>query len=400
MTSGPLRDLVVLDFGQLLAGPFATTLLADFGATTIKIERPGKGDALRDFGPSGVEGPIWWRSINRNKKSLALDWKRPESRQILERLIRRADVMVENFRAGVLESNGLGPDILHQWNPRLILLRVSGYGQSGPYRKRPGFGKAAEAFSGFCHLTGFPDRAPVFPGFPMADMTTGLMGAYSIMMAVHARDQGLANGQVIDLPIYETMLRLIDYHIPVRTGTDLVPNRNGNSQPPSAGLSGVEKSRDGRWIGYAASSYAVAKRLLSLVGGSDWADQARFGSLVDICSHAREIEEAVSKWMAERTAEEVVSAFETAEAVAIRVYDTDDILSDPHIAARNNVIGVEGMTTKFVNVVPRMSETPGKFQWPGDLDVGAGGAQVMRDLLGFDDAEIKAFEKCGAIELP
>src|SRR6185437_2446110 len=149
MTSGPLRDLVVLDFGQLLAGPFATTLLADFGATTSKIERPGKGDALRDFGPSGVEGPIWWRSINRNKKSLALDWKRPESRKILERLIRRADVMVENFRAGVLESNGLGPDILHQWNPQLILLRVSGYGQSGPYHKMPGFGKAAEAFSGF-----------------------------------------------------------------------------------------------------------------------------------------------------------------------------------------------------------------------------------------------------------
>jgi crotonobetainyl-CoA:carnitine CoA-transferase CaiB-like acyl-CoA transferase len=398
MEAGPLRDLRVVDLGHDYSAPFAATLLADFGADVIKVEPPGAGDVMRDVGPSGPTGPIVWKSAGRNKKALGLDWKNPKSRPVLERLVRWADVLVESYRPGVLERNGLGPDVLLELNPDLVVLRVSGYGQTGPYSARPGFGKAGEAFSGLCDLTGFPDGPPTHAGFPMADMTTGLMGAYGVMLALHARQRGHARGQVIDLGLYETPLRLIDYHVPVRTGAGLLPKRNGNRHPLSMAMSGMYKTSDGKWITYSAGSCAVAKRVLRLVGGDRLADDPRFTDLRSICRHDNEIHGLMSEWFAARSATDALAGFREADAVAARIYDVDDILRDPHVAARENLVGFDGETCKVVNVVPKLSATPGRVRWPGRREVGADSVAILGQL-GFEQGEIESLIGSGAVSV-
>lgn len=397
MQGGVLAGVRVLDFGHALAGPFAATMLADFGADVIKIERPGAGDAMRDIGPSSATGPAWWKSMARGKRCLALDWKHPKSRPVIEKLVRESHVFVESFRPGVLEKNGLGPDVLHSWNPKLVILRVSGYGQTGPYGTRPGFGKAAEALSGLCDLTGFPDGPPMHPGFPMGDMTTGLMGAYGVMLALYAIGRG-GSGQVIDLGIYEAPLRLIDYHVPVRTGTDKRPKRNGNRQPMSFALSGVYQTKDGRWLTYSAATYPVAKRVLHLVGGPTLANNPNFTSLQAICEYDDEIDEQMRKWMAERTAEQVAQEFKNAQAVAEFIYTVDDILSDPHIRARRNIVEFEGEPCKVVNVVPNLSATPGTVRWLG-RSIGHDTAEVLREVAGLSEEQVADLVASEAVAL-
>ena len=211
MTS-PLHQLKIIELGHVIAGPLSTSLLSDFGADVIKIEAPNRTDMMRDLGPKAGDGVgVWWKTLGRNKKILSLDWKSGEGRDILRRLVESADVLVENFRPGVLERAGVGTETLHKWNPDLVILRVSGYGQDGPMRDVPAFGRAAEALSGLAHLTGFADGPPMHPGFPAADSTTGLMGALGIMIALFAREKGIARGQVVDLAVFEALLRLMDY---------------------------------------------------------------------------------------------------------------------------------------------------------------------------------------------
>lgn len=399
MDAGPLQDLKVIDLGHDYSAPFSAGLLADFGADVIKVEPPGAGDVMRDVGPAGIDGPIVWKSAGRNKKALGLDWKNPASRPVLERLVRWADVLVESYRPGVLERNGLGPDVLHALNPDLVVLRVSGYGQTGPYRERPGFGKAAEAFSGLCDLTGFPDGPPTHAGFPMADMTSGLMGAFGVMLALHARSRGLARGQVIDLGLYETPLRLVDYHVPVRTGAGLRPKRNGNRHALSMAMSGMYRTRDGKWITYSAGSHAVARRVLALVGGEGLANDPRFTSLRSICRHDDEIHARMTEWFGARTADEALAGFRTADAVAERIHDVDDILRDPQVAARENIVGVPGEGTRVVNVVPKLSATPGRVRWLGRRNVGDDSVEVLKQL-GFDDEQVRALVASGGISVP
>lgn len=399
MRQGVLRDVRVIDLGHDYSAPFAATLLADFGADVIKVERPDGGDAMRDVGPSGPTGPVMWKSAGRGKRSIGLDWKNPKSRPVLERLVRGADVLVESYRPGVLERNGLGPNALLGWNPDLIILRVSGYGQTGPYSARRGFGKLAEAYSGFCDLTGFPEGPPMHAGFPMADMTSGLMGAFGIMLALHARRSGLARGQVIDLALYETVLRLIDYHVPIRTGIGLLPKRNGNRHPLSTSMSGMYRTRDGRWITYTAGTYAVAKRILRVIGGETFASDPRFGSLRDICRYDDEIHQRMAVWTSARDADDVLRAFWDAEAVAERVHDVDDILNDPHVAARQNLVSLESEPCKLVNVVPRLTKTPGEVRWMGRRHVGEDTVDILREL-GFDQAAIQDLLTSGAASAP
>jgi succinyl-CoA--D-citramalate CoA-transferase len=395
-SSAPLDGLRVIDLGHVLAGPFAATLLGDFGADVIKIERPGEGDPMRSMGPTSDDGPVWWKSMGRNKRSLALDWKHPKALPVLKELVRSSQVLIENFRPGVLERNGFGPEVLHEWNEDLVILRISGYGQTGPYASRPGFGKAAEAMSGLVHLTGFPDGPPVHPGFPMADMVTGLMGAYGVVLALLAIRRGLARGQVIDLPIYEAPMRLLDYHVAVRTGSEVVPMRNGNQQPMAFGLAGVFQSKDGRWITYSAATFAVARRVLNMVGGKTLLQDPRFTRLSAVCQHEREVNDLLASWMKERSTEEILQAFGQAQAVAAVVYDTDDILSDPHIAARQNIAEVAGERTKVVNVVPRLSQTPGAVRWLGRREIGTDSSAVLREVLNLGEAEISALFSAGA----
>lgn len=392
LDDGVLEGIRVLDFGHALAGPFAATLLADFGADVIKVERPGTGDAMRDLGPEGISGRAWWKSMGRGKRCLALDWKHPRSRPVVEKLVRNSHVFLESFRPGVLEKNGLGPEVLHAWNPDLVILRVSGYGQTGPYSSRPGFGKAAEALSGLCDLTGFPDGPPLHPGFPMGDMTTGLMGAYGVMLALHAIRRG-ARGQVIDLGIYEAPMRLIDYHVPVRTGTDRHPKRNGNRQPMSFAPSGVYRTRDGRWITYSAATYSIGKRVLKLIGADALAE---LESLTEISRFDDEIDRRMKQWVSERTVDQVLEEFRAAEAVAELIYDIDDILADPHVQARRNVVEVDGDPCKVVNVVPKLSATPGRVRWLG-RSLGQDTADILRGVLGMDEEEIAQLIESGAV---
>jgi succinyl-CoA--D-citramalate CoA-transferase len=373
--------------------------MGDFGADIIKVERPGNGDSGRFMGPSDEDGPVWWRSLARNKRSVGLDWTTADGKEVLRRLVRVSNVLVENFRPGVLERHGLDPETLLSWNPDLVVLRISGYGQYGPYSSRPGFGKAAEALSGLVHLTGFPDGPPLHPGFPLGDMATGLMGAYGSVMALYAIKCGHARGQVIDLPIYETVMRLIDFHLPVRTGSSLVPSRNGNRQPMSFGLSGIFQSKDKRWLTYSCATYSVAERLVRLVGATEYLDRNKYGNLHSLSQNDEEINKYVAEWMGQRTAVEVMEEFDKAEAVAALVYDTDDILEDPHIQARANVTGLPGEKMKVVNIVPQMQATPGKIRWLGPKDVGADTAEVLQSVGGFDEAEIREFVASGTISL-
>lgn len=392
LSEGILAGVRVLDFGHALAGPFAATLLADFGADVIKVERPGTGDAMRDLGPEGISGRAWWKSMGRGKRCLALDWKNPLSRPVVEKLVRSSHVFLESFRPGVLEKNGLGPDVLHGWNPDLIILRVSGYGQTGPYRERPGFGKAAEALSGLCDLTGFPDGPPLHPGFPMGDMTTGLMGAFGVMLALRAVERG-QGGQVIDMGIYETPMRLIDYHVPIRTGTDGKPKRNGNRQPMSFSPSGVYRTSDGRWITYSAATHPIAKRVLKLIGADDLAG---LESLTAVSRHDDEIDRRMKDWVGMRTAEQVLREFRAAEAVAELIYEIDDILADPHVLARGNIVEVDGDPCRVVNVVPRLSKTPGQVRWLG-RSIGQDTREVLRDVLALGEEEIGRLLSANAV---
>jgi crotonobetainyl-CoA:carnitine CoA-transferase CaiB-like acyl-CoA transferase len=304
-------------------------------------------------------------------------------------------VLVESYRPGVLEKNNLGPEKLFALNPELVVLRVSGYGQTGPYNDRPGFGKVGEAFSGFCDLTGPRDGPPTHAGFPMADMTTGLMGAFGIMIALHALREGLAKGQVIDLALYETPLRLIDFHVPVRTGAGLIPKRNGNRHPLSMAMSGMYKSADEKWITYSAGSFTVAKRVLRMIGGDALADDPRFTDLRSICRHDDEINHRMTTWFSARTAAEALKSFKDADAVAECVYEIDDILSDPHVAARANIANFSGEDCRVVNVVPKLSVTPGQLRWLG-RDIGHDSVQILRSLQ-FSENEIAELLDSGAV---
>ena len=219
---GPLENLRIVELGHVIAGPLAASLLSDFGAKVVKVETPGRPDMMRDLGPTAIDGVgVWWKTLARNKQILGLDWKSEEGLKVLRKLVERSDVLVENFRPGVLERAGIGPEVLHGWNPDLVILRVSGYGQDGPMRDTPAFGRAAEAMSGLAHLTGFADGSPMHPGFPAADSTTGLMGALGLMIALYARERGVVRGQVVDLAVFEALLRLIDYHVPAVTGAGI-----------------------------------------------------------------------------------------------------------------------------------------------------------------------------------
>jgi crotonobetainyl-CoA:carnitine CoA-transferase CaiB-like acyl-CoA transferase len=393
----PLSGTRVLEFGQVIAAPFAAALLADFGADVIKIEPPGKGDVMRSLGPKSGDVSAWWRSTSRNKRLLCLDWKKPGALEVIEKLVRSSHVLIENFRPGVLERNGFGPEVLLKWNPDLIILRISGFGQSGPYRDRPGFGKVAEAFSGVSDLTGPKDGPPVSPGWPMADTSTGLMGAFGVVLALLSSARGRAAGQVIDLAIYETPLRLIEYHVPIRTSTGVFPTRNGNRQPLSFALAGTYQSADGKWITYSAANYAVAKRVVGLIGESDWANQAQFESMEGICAEDDEIDRRLTLWIKARPADDVLKIFLEANAAAGLVNTVDDILSDVHVADRNNIVQVDDDKCKIINVVPKLSQTPGSVNWLGRSGLGENTVEILRECAGLDDESIAALVKNGVV---
>ena len=397
MTS-PLHQLKIIELGHVIAGPLSTSLLSDFGADVIKIEAPNRTDMMRDLGPRAGDGVgVWWKTLGRNKKILSLDWKSGEGRDILRRLVESADVLVENFRPGVLERAGVGPETLHEWNPDLVILRVSGYGQDGPMRDVPAFGRAAEAMSGLAYLTGFPDGPPMHPGFPAADSTTGLMGALGIMIALFAREKGIARGQVVDLAVFEALLRLMDYPVPALTGANLSPRRNGLRQPMDFAPGGMFRTSDGVWLTVSAGSAETAQRLLRAVGGDSLADDPRFETLGEMSQHMAVVFDAINDFVTQHTAEEVTAVFARHDAVASRVLSVEEIMTNEQIRHRGDIVSVDGKQTKVIGPIPHLSATPGEVRWLG-RPLGADSRSILRDL-GFDDDRIIALCEAGLVSL-
>jgi crotonobetainyl-CoA:carnitine CoA-transferase CaiB-like acyl-CoA transferase len=352
----PLHGLRVIDLSTLLAGPNCGRYLADFGADVIKIERPDGGDSLRRLAwrdPRDGEG-LWWKLVNRNKRTIALDLKSPEDLDLLLRLVSEADVLIENFRPGTLERLGLGPDVLLALKPSLVITRVTGFGQTGPYRNRPGFATIAESMSGLASISGEPDGQPLLPAIALTDEVTGVVAAFATMVALHS-----GVGQVVDISLLESLFQLMGPLISLYQLTGELQQRLGSGLPYSVPR-GTYRCSDGHWVGVSTSSDSVAARVLKLLGVGD---DPRFATFSARMEHREELEAAMTAWCAARTQAEVMDAFTGAEAAIGPVMSMADISADPHYAARQAIAEVDG--TPMQGLIAHLSATPGVLRWQG-----------------------------------
>jgi len=366
-TGAPLAGLRVIDLSTIVAGPLLCTFLADFGADVIKVEHPARGDDLRRHGPAKNGVPLWWKVISRNKRTATLNLSTIEGQDLLVRLAETADVIVENFRPGTLERWNLPYERLRLANPGLVLARITGFGQEGPYRGRPGFGTIAEAMSGFAHITGQPDAPPTLPPFGLADGISALAGATAVMMALYHRDARGGSGQVIDLAIIEPILTILGPQVTIYDQLGIVPQRTGNRSQNNAPRN-TYRTRDQRWLAVSTSSQSIAERVMRLVGHPEVIDEPWFASAANRARHADQLDEMVGSWIASRDAEDVVRAFEDAQAAVAPIYDVADVFSDPQYQALGTIARVADEDLGEIamqNVIFRMSETPGSIRWAG-----------------------------------
>lgn len=396
-----LSGLRVIDLGHAIAGPFAATLLGDLGADVIKVERPGVGDPLRNMGLQRDGRAIWWKIAARNKRSITLNFTSTAGKEILRRLVAVSDVVVENFRPGTLERHGLGWDELRNVNPDLVMLRVSGYGQTGPKSHLPGFGRVAEAMSGAAHLTGSSEGPPVLVGYSLADELAGMTGALGVLAALHARGR-TGRGDCIDMALYEPLFRLIDWQVPIYEQTGEVAERAGAQLPQALGnglTGGMARSSDGAWMAFSAATDPVLVRLIELVMGKEALDDPRFASLSARRLHPEAVQDAVVEWVSSRSAVEVERAFEQSETVIARVFDVQDIIGDETFAARENIIRVaddDFGELSMPSVVPSLANSPGRVRWPGPR-LGAQTNEVLGELCGLSDGEIAELRQEGVV---
>ncbi|MET8574856.1 CoA transferase [Streptomyces sp. NPDC005012] len=392
----PLSGLRVLDLATLFAGPLAATLLGDFGADVVKVEHPSKPDPSRSHGPAKDGVGLWWKLLGRNKRNITLDLSAPRGRDTLLRLARDADVVVENFRPGTLERWGLGWEELSAANPRLVLARVTGFGQFGPYARRPGFGTLAEAMSGFAAVTGEPDAPPTLPPFGLADSIAALATAYAVMTALAARDR-TGEGQVVDMAIIEPILTVLGPqplwydqlgHVQPRTG-----NRSQNNAPRN-----TYRTADGTWVAVSTSAQSVAERVMRLVGRPELTEEPWFATGAGRAAHADVLDEAVGAWIARRERSQVLDAFEKAEAAVAPVQDVRDVMEDPQYRALGTIATVDDPELgqlRMQNVLFRLSATPGAIRWAGRPH-GADTEEVLSGA-GLDAEEIAALRREGIV---
>jgi crotonobetainyl-CoA:carnitine CoA-transferase CaiB-like acyl-CoA transferase len=358
----PLDGIVVLDLSRLVAGNMLSLQLADFGAEVIKVEDPGKGDPLRDWRVGGRS--FFWKAYARNKKSLTLDLRNDRARELLLQLANTANVLIENYRPGTLERMGLGPATLHQHNPGLIIVRISGWGQTGPYAEKPGFGTLVEGMSGFAAKTGFADREPVLPPTALADMIAGLYGMSATLVALREVETKGGKGQVIDLSLLEAMHSVVGADAGAFKATGAMPQRLGSRSNTSSPRN-VFKTRDSRWISVSGSMQSMAERLYTTIGRGDMIDDPRFATNSARLANNEEAERPIREFIAARDFTECLSIFEAAEVTAAPVYDIDQFVADEHVLTRQVVVDVPdaevGQVTMH-NVMPRLSETPGALR--------------------------------------
>jgi crotonobetainyl-CoA:carnitine CoA-transferase CaiB-like acyl-CoA transferase len=396
---GPLNGVRVLDISTVYAAPITAMLLGDYGADVIKVEHP-RGDPARSHGANKDGHGLWWKVISRNKRCVTLNLGIPEGQRILRDLVVDADVLVENFRPGVLEKWGLGPEELHALNPGLIMLRVTGFGQTGPYARRRAFGTLAEAMSGFAHQTGDEDGPPTLPPFGLADGVTGIAGAFAVMTALYHRatPEGNGRGQVIDLSLLEPLVGILG---PGPTAFDqlgAVPGRQGNRSPNNAPRNAY-LTRDDRWVAISASATSVAERVMRLVGRPDIVEQPWFASAGERSRNGDLLDEAVAKWIAARPLTEVTEEFERAGAALAPIYDVAQLMNDPHVMARETITTVDDEDlgpVKMQNLMFRMARTPGSIRFPGRR-LGQDNEQVYGQSLGLDAEQVASLKAKGVL---
>ena len=393
--SAALAGLRVLDVSTLFAGPLAATMLGDFGAEVIKIEHP-KGDPVRYHGASKDGVGLWGKVVGRNKRGITLYLGSPEGQDVFRRLVASADVVIENFRPGTLERWGLGYEELSRINPGLVLVRVTGFGQFGPYSGRPGFGTLAEAMSGFAAITGEPDGPPTLPPFGLADGISALAAAFATMTALRARET-TGRGQVVDLAIIEPILTLLGPQPTVYDALGEIQPRTGNRSANNAPRN-TYRTRDGRWVAVSTSAQSIAERVMHLVGRPEFVDEPWFASGAERAKHADELDEAVGSWIAERDRDEVVRAFEEAHAAVAPIYDVRDVMADPQFAALGSLVRVpdpELGSVLMQNVLFRLSETPGEIRSAGP-SIGQHTEEVLGEL-GIGPDEVAELRQKGAV---
>jgi formyl-CoA transferase len=360
---GPLAGVKVLELGSLIAGPFCGKTLADFGAEVIKVEPPGEGDPLRRWRKMRNGVSLWWHVQSRNKKSITVDLRQPEGQAIVRRLARECQVVIENFRPGALEKWHLGWEELSRENPQLVLVRISGYGQTGPYRERPGFAAIGEAMGGLRHITGFPDRPPVRPNLSIGDSLASLHGVIGALLALYHIQNG-GKGQVIDVALYESVFNVTESLLPEYDALGEVRQRSGSTLPGIA-PSNLYPCSDGAYVLIAGNADSLYRRLMSAIGRADLRDDPLLARNDGRAAHMERIDEAIAAWTSARTQQEVLTAMEEAEVPAGRIYTAADIAADPHYAARGmiqQVLAGDGEPLKVPGIIPRLSGTPGAIR--------------------------------------
>jgi formyl-CoA transferase len=389
-----LAGLTVLELGQLIAGPFCTRILGEFGATVTKIEPPGQGDPLRKWRYLEDGTSLWWHVQSRGKRSVALDLKQPEAQAIVRRLAGEADIVVENFRPGTMEGWGLGYDALSAANPGLIMVRISGYGQTGPYRERPGFGVIGEAVGGLRHVTGTPDRPPSRVGVSIGDTLSALYGVIGALTALQSR-QATGRGQVVDVALYEAVFSVMESMLPEFDAFGAIRERTGSFLPGIAPTSAY-RCNDGSYVLIAANADSIFRRLCTAMERADLAADPSLARNEGRAARQAWLDAEIERWTSERSVADILATLEAAEVPASRIYSIADIVADPHYAAREMIRSIAlpgGRTLKVPGVVPRLSETPGDFAGGGPT-LGEHTDAVLREL-GYDRAAIASLRDRG-----
>ncbi|RBM16190.1 CoA transferase [Prauserella sp. PE36] len=398
MSARALSGIRVVDAATLAAGPLVATWLGEFGAEVIKVEQPGGGDPLRQWGAQRDGVGLMWKSLGRNKKSVTLDLRKEAGRELLRELARGADVLVVNFRPSTLAKWGFDYESLAAENPGLVLVHVTGFGSGGPNSDRPGFGTLGEAMSGFAHLTGEPDGPPTLPSFMLADGVAALNATYAVMMALYHRDVHGGGGQLIDINLIEPLARLIEQSVLTYDQLGTIPGRTGNRWEISAPRN-TYRTKDGRWLAMSGSAPTIAKRALRAIGRPELTEDPRFAEAQQRLRNAAEIDRLMAEWIAERTLEDAMAVFERAEVAAAPVYDAGQLLADPQLRARETYVDVPDPDLGSMRVqgpVPRMSATPGRVEHLGAA-VGEHNDEVYGGLLGLSEDRLRQLRAEGVI---
>ncbi|MGG3467906.1 CaiB/BaiF CoA-transferase family protein [Neobacillus pocheonensis] len=394
-----LEGLKVLEMGQLIAGPFASRLLAEFGAEVIKVESPATGDAIRSWRVVENGTSLWWYVQSRNKKSITIDLRQTEGQDLIRNLVKEIDILIENFRPGTMEKWGLSYEELKEINPLLIMIRVSGYGQDGPYKDKPGFGSIGEAMGGLRYITGYPDRPPTRVGISIGDSLSALYSVIGALMAVYHRDvNGTGEGQVIDVALYESVFSLMESMVPEFDRAGLVRERTGSTLPGIT-PSNTYMCADGKYVVIGANGDAIFKRLMYAMGREDVAEDLQFENNAKRSEHAEYLDGLIEGWTKSLPFLEVMEYLDKAKVPAGSIYSVEDIMHDPHYQARKMIqeVAVEGLgMLKMPGIVPKMSATPGGIEWAGPK-LGQHTEDVLEEKLRLTDEKIRDLKEKGII---